>query len=666
MPTPPPTMSVMEIVRLFARTWPYMKPVAWHVAGWLSLAMGIGFITGYLTITGLDLFNNAVLDGKPIAPAQQILLMVDESYVRKTPILDEEVQEMNRNYTRTEAETPDVSDAEQLTREQRKVVRNRLIIYAVLFTIFLRMAADSFGVVYWGTWIEQAINQNLRVKMIENAEHLSLKYQSHARTGDTIYRVFQDSRMISNIIATIILDPLEQGAGMIGAFIIIWFFSPVLGFMFTAAFVPIFLLAAWWTPRIQRLAWLSRHTNSNVTSRIQEVAQGIRILKANQAEDIAVARFDRDSHIALDYAYYLRLEMMLYMIAIFMIAGLVVITADFLMADWTVAGDPTFLGGLFAFILTFTIWNFGAFQASRQNNNELMFKYNFMFITWFRAIDMATGLNRAYYLLDLKPEVEEKAGALPMPAPIDEVRYENVAFSYETEQPVLRDVSLSARVGTITAIVGATGSGKSTLMSLLLRLYDPDAGAISVNGSDLKDLSIDSIRQNVSIALQQNVLFATTVAENISYAARDVTAEKIREAARVACAHEFIEDMADGYETELGERGGKLSSGQRQRLSIARAIIRDTPILILDEPTASLDAETEHQVLENLHNWGQQRVLFVITHRLSTIRNADQIAFLKDGQITEVGSHEELIAIPDGDYRTFVTAEAVGAEAGPA
>ena len=165
--------------------------------------------------------------------------------------------------------------------------------------------------------------------------------------------------MISNIIATIILDPLEQGAGMIGAFIIIWFFSPVLGFMFTAAFVPIFLLAAWWTPRIQRLAWLSRHTNSNVTSRIQEVAQGIRILKANQAEDIAVARFDRDSHIALDYAYYLRLEMMLYMIAIFMIAGLVVITADFLMADWTVAGDPTFLGGLFAFILTFTIWNFG-------------------------------------------------------------------------------------------------------------------------------------------------------------------------------------------------------------------------------------------------------------------------------------------------------------------
>ena len=157
--------------------------------------------------------------------------------------------------------------------------------------------------------------------MIENAEHLSLKYQSHARIGDTIYRVFQDSRMISNIIASIILDPLEQGAGMLGAFVIIWFFSPILGVMFSAAMVPIFFLAVWWTPRIQRLAWLSRQTNSNVTSRIQEVAQGIRVLKANQAEDIAVSRFDRDSHIALDFAYYLRLELMLFSISILMIAG---------------------------------------------------------------------------------------------------------------------------------------------------------------------------------------------------------------------------------------------------------------------------------------------------------------------------------------------------------
>ena len=627
---PPPPLSVTEIARLLLRTWPHLKPVAWHVVGWFSLAMVIGLIAGYVTITGVDLFTNAVLNAQPIAPLQRLVLILDPSYV----------------------------DATELSGDQRTTILVRLVVYGVAFTILISMLADALGVVYWETWIAQAINQHLRVKMIENAEHLSLRYQSHARTGDAIYRVFQDSRMISNIISTIILDPLEQGAAMLGAFVIIWFFSPVLGTIFTVASVPIFLVVVWWTPRIQRLSWLSRQSNSDVTSRIQEVAASIRVLKANQAEDLAVARFDRDSRAALDYAYYLRLEIMLLLIVITTIAAVTLIAADYLMAGWTVAGDPTFLGGVFAFILTFTIWNFGAFEAARENNEELIGKYNFLFVTWVRAIDMAMGLNRAYYLLDLKPGVAEREDAVPMPAPIDEIRYEGVSFAYEADVPVLTDVNMAARTGTITAIVGATGAGKSTLMSLLLRLYDPDAGSIRINGTPLVDLTIDSIRANTAIALQQNVLFATTVAENISYAAPGITREDIRRAAEVACADAFIDEMADGYDTELGERGGKLSTGQRQRLSIARALVRNTPILILDEPTASLDAETEHEVLGNLADWGRDRVVFVITHRLSTIRTADQIAFLKDGRVTEVGTHDDLMAQIDGDYRRFVAEEA--------
>ena len=632
--TAPPPMTFIEVAKLFLRTWPYIKPVVWHVVGWFSLAMSIGLLAGYITLTGADLLNNKVLDAQPVQPFQAMVLLLDSSYVT----------------------------AEELSVEQRTVVRNRLIVYGVLFMIILRMLADSLGVVYWETWIAQRINQNLRVKMIENAENLSLKYQSHARTGDAIYRVFQDSRMISNVIATIILDPLEQGAGMLGAFVIIWFFSPVLGFMFLAAFVPVFLLAAWWTPRIQRLAWLSRQSNSDVTSRIQEVAQSIRVIKANQAEGIVVRRFDRDSNYALDNAYHFRLEIMLFYIAMATIAGILLIVSDYLMADWTIGEEATYLGGVFTFILGFALWNLGAFQAARGNNAELIGKYNFMFMAWFAALDLAMGLNRAYYLLDLKPEVEERDDAVSMPAPIQAVRYNGVHFSYEAERPVLKGADLTARAGTITAIVGATGSGKSTLMSLLLRLYDPDAGSITVNGTDLKGLGIESIRQNVAIALQQNVLFATTVSENIGYAARNVTPDRIRQAAKIACADEFIEEMAQGYNTELGERGGKLSTGQRQRLSIARAIVRDTPILILDEPTASLDAETEQSVLRNLSDWGKDRVLFVITHRLSTIRNADQIAFLKDGQISEVGDHDSLMAITDGDYRHFVAEETISSE----
>ena len=626
---PPEPLSVKEIARLLLRTWPHLKPVAWHVVGWFSLAMVIGLLVGYVTITVVDLLTNAVLNAQAIAPLQQLVLILDPSYV----------------------------EAAELTADQRTTILVRLILYGVAFTILIRMLADALGVVYWETWIAQAINQHLRVKMIENAEHLSLRYQSHARTGDAIYRVFQDSRMISNVISTIILDPLEQGAAMLGAFVIIWFFSPVLGTVFTIAAIPIFLVVVWWTPRIQRLSWLSRQSNSDVTSRIQEVAASIRVLKANQAEDLAEARFDRDSRAALDYAYHLRLEIMLLLIVITTIAAVTLIGADYLMADWTVAGDPTFLGGVFAFILTFTIWNFGAFEAARENNEELIGKYNFLFVTWVRAIDMAMGLNRAFYLLDLKPGVAEREDAVPMPAPIDEIRYEGVSFAYDADVPVLTDVNMTARTGTITAIVGATGAGKSTLMSLLLRLYDPDAGSIRINGTPLDDLTIDSIRANTAIALQQNVLFATTVAENISYATPGITREDIRRAAEVACADAFIAEMADGYDTELGERGGKLSTGQRQRLSIARALVRNTPILILDEPTASLDAETEHEVLANLADWGRNRVVFVITHRLSTIRSADQIAFLKDGRVTEVGTHDDLMAQIDGDYRRFVAEE---------
>jgi ABC-type multidrug transport system fused ATPase/permease subunit len=246
------------------------------------------------------------------------------------------------------------------------------------------------------------------------------------------------------------------------------------------------------------------------------------------------------------------------------------------------------------------------------------------------------------------------------PIPIANVTWKDVNFAYAPDKPpVLQGVNLQANSGTITAIVGSTGTGKSTLTSLLLRLYDPDSGEISINGTPISQMKINELRGNVAIALQKNVLFAKTIAENIAYAA-DATRAQIEAGAKVACAHDFILEMPDGYDTELGERGGKLSTGQRQRLSIARAILRDTPVLILDEPTASLDAQTEHQVLQNLQAWGRERVVFLITHRLSTIRNADQIAFMKDGSVCELGSHDALMKLDAGHYRDFVETELYG------
>ena len=193
-------------------------------------------------------------------------------------------------------------------------------------------------------------------------------------------------------------------------------------------------------------------------------------------------------------------------------------------------------------------------------------------------------------------------------------------------------------------------------MSLLLRLYDPEKGSISINATNLRELGITNLRSKIAIALQQSVLFSMTVEDNICYGQDNVERSDVIEAAKVACANDFIESMPNGYNTELGERGGKLSTGQRQRLSIARAILRNTPILILDEPTASLDAETEHKVIKNLADWGKNKVIFIVTHRLSTIRHADQIALLEDGAITELGRHDQLLS-KKGAYSRFVEAE---------
>ena len=194
-------------------------------------------------------------------------------------------------------------------------------------------------------------------------------------------------------------------------------------------------------------------------------------------------------------------------------------------------------------------------------------------------------------------------------------------------------------------------------MSLLLRLYDTDSGSIFVGGQNIRDLKLASLRSNVAISLQENLLFGTSIRENIRYAVPTASDAEITNAAKIAEAHEFILEQPHGYDTELGERGAKLSSGQRQRLSIARGIIKNTPILILDEPTAALDAVTENKVMANLVNWGKDRVIFVITHRISTIRQANQIMYVRDGHIQEMGTHSELMIRDKGAYRNFVELE---------
>ena len=631
-----PAITLRRMGALMLKTWPFIRPMLKHLILFMAVGLVASIIFSGTALLAQDLLSNKVLVGNKLQPLQAALLLLDDTYVTTG------------------------ADGETMNATQRKVVRDLLVAWFAVGAVVGLTLLALLG--YYGTWIWHCINQNLRVEMIERAEHLSLKYHSHARVGDAIFRVYQDSSMIINVVEQGIVAPIVTLYAILLALAFIAFFDPMVAFMCIVVAVPMVWLTVLFTPRIRQRAWKNRRAASDLTSRLQESFSAIKIVKANRAEQRIWRRFDQDSYRALDAAFYLRLEIIALTLLVMTIGGITMIALEYVMVNWVIEERETYLGALVVAFIGFSIWNLGAFQHATGYVSETMrSSFNFMRL-WTRLQDLFMGLERAFFFIDLQPEVADPDNSIAFPSPIDSVDWQDIDFSYATDRIVLQSLNLTAKAGTITAIVGTTGSGKSTLMSLLLRLYDPDRGSVLLNDVNLKDLKVDDIRHNMAIALQKNVLFATSVVENIGYAG-DYNREQIKVAARIACADDFINELPDGYDTELGERGGKLSTGQRQRLSIARAIVRDTPILILDEPTASLDAETEHQLLENLAEWGTDRVVFIITHRLSTIRSTDRIAFLEDGRIVEYGAHDDLMALAGGRYRQFVEAETHGTDA---
>ncbi len=650
----PPAMTFRRMFQLGLKTWPFMRPMLKHLLVLLALLFSGGLTLLVGAFFGTDLFYNKVLIGEKLQPIQATVLFLGEEYVTTDPL--------KLGKKTTGKSTPDDKDNSEsayvepeMTHAQRKTVRNRFLVWSAIGGATI--AIFGFAAWYYSTWVWQSINQNLRVAMVERAESLSLRFHNDSRVGDAIFRVYQDSAMIINLLEEGVIAPLRVLYGILLGLAFATAFDPWFALIIVLTGLPIGWLAVASTPRIRRRALANRIANSNLTSRLQEAFAAIKVVKANRAEARIFDRFDQDSIRALNAAYFLRLDMVLLVLAVLLLGGSMFIAIEYIIVSWAIDGRETFLGALVATFIGFVVWNVGAVRIVTDRMEGLVGSARGLLGVWMRMQDLFLALERAFYLLDQEPEVVDPVDPARFPSPIERVTWHGIQFAYETDKPVLRDIDLDADAGTVTAIVGATGTGKSTLMTLLLRLYDPDAGSIEINGVDLRDMAIDDIRANVTVALQKNILFADTVANNISFGTPGARRADIETAARIACADDFIETMPKGYDTELGERGGKLSSGQRQRLSIARAIVRDTPILILDEPTASLDARTEQQVLRNLADWGRGRVIFVITHRLSTIRNADQIALIDGGRIVEQGAHDALMEIPDGRYRAFVGAE---------
>ena len=610
----------------------YRVRAATHLVYFYAINFGQRFLGLALGLIYADLLNQNLLQGEPLAPSMQeiaaFLGVPEWAYASVT----------------------------ELTREQ-KVELMWLYVKLDLLVWVTQSPLNTFINPYYNLWIMQHINQDLRIALVERWHQLSMSYHSGHRTGDSIFRIYQDSAMVTSVIGHLIALTLASGSYVV-CVVLVTLLSPWLGLMAASLLIPAFMWAYWAMPRMRVRALAYRAAASDVTATIQETFGAIRLIKAFGTAGRAQRRFEGDAVVAFNAAYRVRILIAVVTIVMYTVAATFFIGGEFAMAIWANRGDPTFAVGLIGLLgLSFIVWNLATFRWTEGQFRESSHDIRGVLNGWMVAQDMAMGLRRVFDILDIEPDVKDSPDAVPMERLDREIRFDNVRFAYETGRPVLDDVSFTAAPGTITAIIGPTGSGKSTLMTLLLRLYDTDAGTISIDGRDVRDYQVESLRSNVAIALQENVLFAMSVRDNIRYVAPGSDDATIREAVRVACMDDYVNGLPQGLDTVLSDRGGKLSTGQRQRLSIARAVVRDTPILVLDEPTAALDAATELKVMTNLAEWGHGRAIFLITHRISTIRRADNILYLDGGRIVESGDHDTLMGLEDGRYRAFVDAE---------
>ena len=619
-------LNFRRVLHIFLRTWPFIRPASKHLAIFVLASVAIALFTAFLGFIITGLMNGGIVAGRPLGPLHVAIYGLDPAvYV----------------------------NVESLSGEARL----SLCWPVIISTIPLLLAVVGGGLVlyYYSIWIFQGINQRMRVTLIDRLQAQSLAFHASARTGDAIYRVYQDSAMVTSIIRAIFLEPLMFLGRLLFGVAVIAAFDPWLALMLAGTVLPILYLGLKFSSRLRTAFRRARESNSRLTSWIQESVLGVRVVKATHGEAARERSFRDRSLIAFDAAFRARTLLTILGILAFAVIGATVLATQTTAAMYANAGAETFARNLLLGF-GFAVWNLGSFTAATERIGDGLGSINSLIAIWGRAQDMAVGLGRVFEIFDLEPGVEDAADARSMPPFRDEVRFRHVGFGYLPDRAVLRDVELVARRGTVTAIVGPTGSGKSTLMALLLRLADPDTGRIEIDGHDLRAITVDSLRTGIALATQENVLFSDTVLENIRYAAPGASRAATVDAARVACADEFIAALPQGYDTPLGERATKLSSGQRQRIVIARALVKDAPILILDEPTAALDAETELRVLNNLNAWGRDRCIFLVTHRLSTVRRADRVAYLRDGRIQAFGAHDELLAT-GGAYARFVTAE---------
>lgn len=497
-------------------------------------------------------------------------------------------------------------------------------IWAAALPLFgLIRGIGQFASTYLIEWVGNRVVMDLRMQVFDHLQDLGLDFFSQARTGELISRVTNDTAMIERAVSTVLADLLREPfalVAMIGvAFWLDWRLATVSMVVFPLCIVPVSLFGR----RVRRFSREGQQYLADMVSVLQENVSGARVVRAFGLEDVERERFRKTARAVFSRLMrVVRARAAIDPIMVFISAvGLVLVL---IYARLTRMGAEDFV-------------TFGAALVALYDPAKKMGRIHL-------AIQQSSAAaDRIFELLDTPPKIREKPDAVPFELPVRQIVFDHVSFAYE-DTPVLTDVNLVVEGGQRVAIVGSSGSGKTTLVGLLPRFYDVSSGRVLINGRDVRDYSIRSLREQFGIVTQDTFLFNDTVARNIALGRLGATREEIEWAARRAHAHDFIMELPDGYDTVIGERGVRLSGGQCQRLAIARAILRNPPILILDEATSSLDTESERQVQAAIEEIMADRTVLAIAHRLSTIMHADRIVVLDEGRIVEEGTHAELLA----------------------
>lgn len=499
---------------------------------------------------------------------------------------------------------------------------------AALLAMYLVNFGMHFGIIYWAQAMSYAMERDMRRDLFRHLQKLSFGFYDKNKSGQLLSRLTSDLSEVNGFAGNAPNDIIICGLTMVGTMVILVYMNPMLGSLIAILLLLKAVHTVFVNLRMKKAFFANRIAMGEVSAKAAESINGVRLIKAFAGERSDMAQFMEKADA------YLATSKKSFKITSYFV-GSMIFFSNFINVAILVVGGLLINKGLMSFgeLVAFFLY-VGLFMK------PLMQLLGFIQI-YQRGM---AGFKRFYELLQEKPEITDAPDAKSCPPCKGNITFDNVSFAYADGRPVIRGLSLNVASGETVAFVGATGAGKTTIASLLLRFYEPQSGRILLDGCDIRELTQESLRRQIGLVQQDVFLFGDSVRYNIAYAKPDATADEVQAAAKAAAADEFIQKLPAGYDTEVGERGVKLSGGQKQRLAIARVFLKNPPIVVLDEATSALDNITEQQIQRELDELAVGRTTLIIAHRLSTIRHADKIVVLDEGTVVECGTHEELLA----------------------